>query len=67
MPNYAIFIQFDEVDNIFVASVPDLPGCMAHGDTPEQALQEIIVAQKLWIEVAIEDGEKLPEPKIHAI
>ena len=66
MPKYSIFIQYDESDNIFVAEIPELPGCMAHGDTPEQAMKEILVAQELWLEVAAEHGDEIPEPALYA-
>lgn len=64
MAEYSIFIQYDETDNIFVASVPELPGCMAHGKTKEEALKEIEIAKNLWIESALEDGEEVPEPRL---
>ncbi len=62
MAEYSIFIQYDASDKIYVASVPELPGCMAHGATKEQALMEIETAKQLWIETALEDGNPIPEP-----
>lgn len=62
MAEYSIFIQYDKEDEIFVASVPELSGCMAHGKTREEALREIEIAKNLWIECVLEDGEKVPEP-----
>jgi predicted RNase H-like HicB family nuclease len=62
MLKYSIQIQYDNEDNIYVASVPELDGCMAHGDTPEQAMKEIQIAMKLWLEVAKEHGDVIPEP-----
>ena len=62
MPKYSILIQYDSIDNIYIASVPELKGCMAHGDTPEDAVREIQIALELWIETAVEYGDKLPEP-----
>lgn len=41
MAEYSILIQYDVIDRIYVASIPELPGCMAHGITKEQALKEI--------------------------
>ena len=66
MFEYAIVIQYDKRDNIYVASVPQLRGCMAHGATPEEALREIAIAQELWLEVAAEDGDPIPEPTVYA-
>jgi len=62
MLEYSILIEYDVIDKIYVASVPQLRGCMAHGDTPEQALKEITVAMKLWLEVARDRGMTIPEP-----
>ncbi|HBA49570.1 MAG TPA: type II toxin-antitoxin system HicB family antitoxin [Lachnospiraceae bacterium] len=64
MAEYSIFMQYDPQDNIYVASVPELPGCMAHGETKEEALKEIELARELWIETALEDGETIPEPHL---
>lgn len=64
MAEYSIFIKYDPIDKIYVASVPELPGCMAHGSTKEQALREIETAKELWIETALEDGQPVPEPDL---
>lgn len=67
MADYSIFIQYDARDNIFIASVPELPGCLAHGSTKEEALKEIDIAKNLWIETALEDGETIPEPSLYSM
>ena len=64
MSEYSVFIQYDPVDEIFVVSMPELPGCMAHGETKEKALKEIETAKELWIETALEDGQTIPEPSL---
>ena len=64
MAEYSVFIQYDPIDKIYVASVPELSGCMAHGNTKEQALREIETAKELWIETALEDGQTVPEPDL---
>lgn len=64
MAEYSVFIQYDPIDKIYVASVPELSGCMAHGNTKEQALREIETAKELWIETALEDGQSVPEPDL---
>jgi predicted RNase H-like HicB family nuclease len=48
---------------LFVAEVPELPGCMAHGDTQEAALAHAHEAMQLWIDTAREFGDPVPEPK----
>ncbi len=64
MAEYSIFMQYDPQDNIYVVSIPELPGCMAYGETKEEALREIDVAKELCIESALEDGQSVPEPSL---
>ncbi len=63
---YSIIIYYDPIDKIYVASVPELQGCMAHGNTREEALKEIQIACELWIETAREDGIMIPDPSSFA-
>jgi len=46
----------------FIATVPDLPGCMSDGETPEEAIANVQDAIAAWIEAAIELGRTVPEP-----
>ena len=46
----------------FAATVPDLPGCMSDGETPEEALGNVRDAIEAWIEMARELGHAVPEP-----
>jgi len=62
MPKYSILIQYDKTDNIYVARVLELNGCMAHGKTQEDAMREIKIALEMWIDELIESGEEIPEP-----
>ena len=65
MGRYSVVIKYCSSDNIYVASVPELRGCMAHGDTQAQALKEIQIAMELWLETAEEVGEIIPEPMMY--
>ena len=60
---YRIILYWSEADRAFVAEVPQLPGCMAHGDTQEAALDSINQAMDLWIDAAREFGDPVPEPR----
>ncbi|MEW5767030.1 MAG: type II toxin-antitoxin system HicB family antitoxin [bacterium] len=63
MQKYEIILYWSSEDQIFVADVPELPGCMAHGDTPEAALLNVKDAIQLWIDTAREFDDPVPEPK----
>jgi predicted RNase H-like HicB family nuclease len=67
MDKYEIILFWSDVDNAFVAEVPELPGCMAHGDTQEGAFANIREAMRLWIDTAREFGDQIPEPKGHRL
>jgi predicted RNase H-like HicB family nuclease len=60
---YEIIIYWSDEDKVFVAEVPELSGCMAHGDTHESALNNIKSAIDLWIETANEFNDPIPHPK----
>ena len=61
--NYEIILYWSDEDGLFVAEVPELPGCMAHGDTQEIALANAKDAMQLWVDTAAEFGDPIPEPK----
>ncbi len=63
MNKYEIIIYWDDVDKIFIAEIPELPGCIAHGKTHEAALKNVKDAKGLWINTAKEFGDPIPEPK----
>ncbi len=63
MYKYETIIYWSEEDRAFIAEVPELPGCMAHGSTPDEALANVKDAIELWITTAKEFGDPVPEPK----
>ncbi len=63
MHKYEIIMYWSNEDDAFVAEVPELPGCAAHGDTQEMALAEVKQAMDLWVDTAREFGDPIPEPK----
>ena len=63
MNRYEIIIYWSEEDGAFVAEVPELPGCAAHGESQAEALANAQDAIALWIETAKEFGDPIPEPK----
>ncbi len=60
---YEVIIFWSDEDRVFVADVPELPGCMAHGDSMELALGNAKQAIQLWIDTAREFGDLVPAPK----
>ena len=58
--DYHINIFWSDEDECYVADVPDLKFCSAFGDTPEEALAEVLVAKELWLEVARDEGKAVP-------
>lgn len=60
--HYPIEVYWSEEDESWVATIPDLRYCTAFGDTPEEAVAEVLVAKAAWLESAREDGVPLPEP-----
>lgn len=60
---YEVIIYWSNEDDAFVADVPELPGCMAHGATQESALQNAQAAMDLWLAAAREFGQEIPEPR----
>ena len=54
---------WSEEDQAFIAEVPELPGCAAHGSSQETALANAKEAIQLWLDTAREYGDPIPEPK----
>jgi predicted RNase H-like HicB family nuclease len=63
MHKYETIIYWSQEDNVFIVDVPELPGCKAHGDTSQLALENAQDAIDLWLETAKEFGDPIPEPK----
>jgi predicted RNase H-like HicB family nuclease len=63
MIKYEVIIYWSEEDAAFVAEVPQLPGCAAHGPSQEAALASAQQAIRLWVDTAKEFGDPIPEPK----
>ena len=63
MHKFEIILYWSSEDRAFVAEVPELPGCMAHGDSQEAVLKHVNEAIQLWIDTAREFGDPIPQPK----
>ena len=60
---YEVIIYWSKDDKAFIAEVPELPGCMADGQTKAEALHNAEQIAAEWIETAKEQGREIPEPK----
>lgn len=65
MHKYEIIIGWSDADQVYIAAVPELPGCVARGDTHESALANAHEAIKLRIETATESRPAVPESRAH--
>lgn len=63
MYKYEVIIYWSEEDQSFIAEVPELPGCTAHGDSQEKVLANCQEAMDLWLDTAREFGKPIPVPK----
>ncbi|MBT8366299.1 MAG: type II toxin-antitoxin system HicB family antitoxin [Deltaproteobacteria bacterium] len=63
MNRYEIIIYCSNEDDAFIAEVPELAGCIAHGNSYEEALANAKEAIHLWIDTAKEFGDAVPAPK----
>jgi predicted RNase H-like HicB family nuclease len=60
---YEIILYWSNVDQSFIAEVPELPGCAADGSTYQEALSNAEIIVQEWIETARELGRPIPEPR----
>ncbi len=60
---YEIIIYWSNEDQLFIAEVPELAGCMADGNTYQEALANAEVIAEEWLETANQLGRTIPVPK----
>jgi predicted RNase H-like HicB family nuclease len=63
MKDYHINIFYSDEDEGYIADIPDLKHCSAFGETPEEALRQVLVAKSAWLEAARATGKPIPEPQ----
>ena len=63
MHRYGLIIFWSNEDEAFIADVPELPGCKAHGSSQREALDNAQEAMELWLDTAREFGDPVPQPK----
>lgn len=63
MTDYHINVFWSTEDECWVADIPDLKFCSAHGETPEEALHEALIAKEAWLASRREHGDPIPQPR----
>ena len=60
--DYCMLLKYSSADKCYIVSVPDLPGCMADGHSPNEAYENVKIVMREWMETAQADGRPIPEP-----
>ena len=60
---YEVIIYWSKEDEAFLAEIPELKGCLAHGETATKALENVNEVANEWLKVANEENWQIPEPK----
>ena len=63
MKDCHINIFYSEEDGGYIADLPDFESCSAFGDSPQEALAELELAKRAWLETDRELGKPIPEPR----
>lgn len=63
MTDYHINVFFSEEDEGYIADIPDLKFCSAFGQTPEEAVREVLLAKAAWLDIARDTGKPIPHPR----
>lgn len=67
MKDYHINILYSKEDEAYIADIPDLKYCSAIGETPQQALNEVILAKTAWLEAAKAENKNIPKPRYRPV
>ena len=61
--NYPVVVERDEETENYVLRVPDLRGCVTHGETIQKAFRRLEEAKRVWIEDRLEKRQEVPPPR----
>lgn len=67
MKDYHVNLFYSDEDEGYIADIPDLKNCSAFGETPEEALSEVLKAKKAWLEAAKAEGKPIPKPSFRPL
>lgn len=60
--DYCMLLKYSADEKCYIVTVPDLPGCMADGENPNEAYENVKIVMREWMETARADGRPIPEP-----
>ena len=60
--NYCMILKYSAEEKCYIVTVPDLPGCMADGENPNEAYENVKIVMREWMETAQAAGRPIPEP-----
>ena len=63
MRDYHINIFYSEENGGYIADIPDLKYCSAFGETPDEALHEVLIAKDAWLKAAKKNKKPVPPPR----
>ena len=63
MSDYHINLFWSVEDECWIADIPDLKFCSAHGGSPDEALREVMIAKKAWLASARAHKLRIPKPR----
>ncbi|HZB95614.1 MAG TPA: type II toxin-antitoxin system HicB family antitoxin [Herpetosiphonaceae bacterium] len=63
---YSMVIEWSDADQAYIVTVPELPGCMTHGATHAEAVQQGEAAIATWLATARAYGDPIPQPRVFA-
>ncbi len=67
MKDYHVNIFYSEEDEGYIADIPDLKACSAFGETPGEALAEVLKAKESWLASAETNGKPIPAPEYRPV
>ena len=67
MKDYHINVFYSEEDEGYIADIPDLKHCSAFGESPEEAVREVLIAKNAWLEAARAQGKSIPRPRYRPV
>ncbi len=67
MKDYHINIFYSPEDEAYIADIPDFEMCSAHGDTPQEALEQVLIARDAIIAMMREKGRPIPKPRYRPV